>query len=186
MSPVNLKFICASTHNRIAAGAQKGEYMPRKGKQKKRIPKLSDKKKQGLDQDVCFEEYLNNHKFNPDDKYDDEPITETTKTTDLVSSHIKDIYEATIDLHGLTSRQAVSETRKFIEESLLICRVLRLKVITGRGVGSGSSGPVLVKDVYNFIAETYKASIIEIDLSPFETRLGGVCVRGHFFVTIRA
>jgi DNA-nicking Smr family endonuclease len=88
-----------------------------------------------------------------------------------------------LDLHGFTLAEAKSEARRFIGEQLAKnFGRFSVTIITGRGLHSGLSGGVLVREIYHFIQSTFRANIVKIDASPAESTLDGLPLRGYFLV----
>ena len=65
--------------------------------------------------------------------------------------------EAAIDLHGLTADRAERELRSFLEESMHE-RLACVRVIHGKGFGSGADGPVL-----KAMTDRYLRSVTEVE-----------------------
>ena len=60
-----------------------------------------------------------------------------------------------------------------------------LKVITGKGLNSGSNGGVLASEIHRYVSERFGLNIIKIDESPDKLRINNVPIRGHFCVTFK-
>lgn len=167
--------------------------MSRKSKNKKKIPKLKDDEAFGInigegDSETIFKDFLDNE-FDPGEKfseekadYSDSPSIETRRE----EKGFKNVKEDEIDLHGLSSSEAVFAVKEYIEERLIHCNILKLKIITGRGVSSGVGGPVLAREVHQYISETYKKKIIKIEASPANSMIGNTSIRGYFWVHIKS
>lgn len=65
--------------------------------------------------------------------------------------------EAAIDLHGLTAARGERELRSFIEECIHD-RLTCVRVVHGKGFGSGSDGPVLKR-----MTDRYLRSVAEVE-----------------------
>jgi DNA-nicking Smr family endonuclease len=166
--------------------------MSRKSKNKKKIRKLKDDEEFGVNFDLTdskeiFDDFLDSKKFNEDEKFDSEPIEKTEVKDNLNPNKqsFHNLLETEIDLHGMTSNEAIAYVDKFIESKGLECNILKIRVITGRGLHSGALGPVLAKEVHAYILATYKKRILQIESSPAETMMGGVTLRGHFSVKLK-
>ena len=92
------------------------------------------------------------------------------------------IYE--IDLHGMTlARAKVVLIRKIEEISDSHGRSpFQVKIITGKGIRSGSQGGVLSREIHGFISNTYAVNIKKIEASPDEVMINNLPIRGHFHV----
>jgi DNA-nicking Smr family endonuclease len=88
-----------------------------------------------------------------------------------------------LDLHGYSLAEAESETTLRISQLLQAkAGPFSLKVITGRGIHSGQSGSILVREIYRFILSTFRANIAKIDAPPAESTIDGLPLRGFFLV----
>ena len=90
-----------------------------------------------------------------------------------------------IDLHGFT----VAEARDFVSKQVAEVRgksvQVRVKIITGKGLHSGSLGGVLSAEVYSFVKERFGPYILSIEEPPHLVKLAGVPIRGHFTVVLQ-
>lgn len=92
----------------------------------------------------------------------------------------------TIDLHGLTVREANDELRRFLDR-ILGQRgggKVTVRIITGKGIHS-RDGAVLPRECHDFVKQRYADSIVRIDDSPADVLLGGIPIRGHFDVVFK-
>ena len=60
-----------------------------------------------------------------------------------------------------------------------------IKIITGKGLHSGSEGAVLPREVHAYFHARYQSYIIKIDDSPHQAAIDGIPIRGHFTAHIR-
>jgi DNA-nicking Smr family endonuclease len=167
----------------------------RKSKLKKNIRKLEDDEDFGVnidskDSEEIFDEYMSSEKFSPTDKFDDTPVIDTSRheqksKSQSEESKFRQVMSLKIDLHGFSSMEAVRHVESVIEESEIHCNILKLKIITGRGVSSGPNGPILAREVHNFISSKFKKRIVKIESSPAESMIGSVSIRGYFNVHLR-
>lgn len=168
--------------------------MSKKSKNKKKIRKLEDKPDFSVNIDSTggkeiFQDYMMSEDFDAGLKYEKKAFDDRPKKSNSVVHREEKKYLETIncklDLHGMTSLEAIEHLSEFIEAKSSECRYLKLKIITGRGVHSKVGGPVLVKDIYEFVLERYSNLIQEIDDPPADTILDGLAIRGYFNVHLK-
>ena len=166
--------------------------MSKKSKNKK-IRKLEDKPDFSVNIDSTggkeiFQDYMKSEDFDAGLKYEKAFDARPKKSNSVVQREEKKYLETInceLDLHGMTSLEAIEHLSEFIEAKSSECRYLKLKIITGRGVHSKVGGPVLVKDIYEFVLERYSNLIQEIDDPPADTILDGLAIRGYFNVHLK-
>ena len=111
----------------------------RKSKIKKKIRKLKNDEGFSVNIDSenaeeIFADYLKSEKLKPQDKFDESPVENNEKQISSKREvHFKQVLNETVDLHGYTSVNAISYLDKMIEEKSVVCNILKLKIITGRG-----------------------------------------------------
>ena len=92
-----------------------------------------------------------------------------------------------IDLHGMTLEEARWRVEAEVDEALAINRgEIQFRIVTGKGLHSGAGGAVLPRAIHRLISEKYARRIIALDESPEDVKVGGVPLRGHFDVKLRA
>lgn len=142
-----------------------------------------------------FEDILDAHEFDPDEKFiGARPPTpggtsaggiEGSKCSrDLKSLKLKTMISTSLDLHGKTYSEAVDSLKFFIDQKRSECKILDLKIITGRGLHSGDGGPVLARDIHIYVKKNFAESITFLETSPADAMINGVAVRGHFQVKL--
>ncbi len=90
-----------------------------------------------------------------------------------------------IDLHGLT----VSEAEEMLEHKIQTLRrsskILKLRIITGKGLHSAGGKAILARDIHFFVKQRFGPSIVSIQESPVDVQLSGIPIRGHFDVVLK-
>jgi DNA-nicking Smr family endonuclease len=122
-----------------------------------------------------FKTFLSIDDFAGAKKPQDELVKKSRTKKKLVSKNV--------DLHGYSFDEAARIVDSIFSQQ--IEDPMRLKIITGKGLHSGETGPVLVRKIYEHIQETYRSKIIAIDQPPIETQVNGLPSKGHFYVTLR-
>ncbi|WP_132314730.1 Smr/MutS family protein [Pseudobacteriovorax antillogorgiicola] len=93
--------------------------------------------------------------------------------------------EVSLDLHGMT----VFEAQAYIDEKLSQIRAkhvkYRVRLITGKGLNSGLSGPVLASEIYQYVRDRYGHQIETIDDPPAAARINNIPIRGYFDFVIK-
>ena len=90
-----------------------------------------------------------------------------------------------LDLHGLSLSEAKSKVETTIESHRSSCVTLKVKVVTGKGRHSGSSGSVLPRGVHDFVCQRFGKEIVSLEECPDDVMVNGLPIRGHFNVVIR-
>lgn len=92
-----------------------------------------------------------------------------------------------VDLHGLSFQESSELLEQIVTRWLNSKRrLLVLQIITGKGIHSQDGrGGVLCKHVHSYVLQKFAHIIDEIDESPDRVRVGGLPLRGHFFVTFK-
>lgn len=90
-----------------------------------------------------------------------------------------------IDLHGYTLAEAIQHLESEIDwlrerHSGLI----KLRIITGKGLHSGHKGGVLISEAYDYISKKFTHMIESIDDPPSKMKMGDIPLKGHFDVFI--
>ena len=93
--------------------------------------------------------------------------------------------EKVIDLHGLTIEQSKEKILELCGLWLGQEESVRVKIITGKGYGSQGGVGVLVKEIHAWMKREMANKIANLEESPDLTRLNGLPLRGHFYVTLR-
>src|SRR5690606_29263413 len=99
----------------------------------------------------------------------------------------KNEYYYELDLHGMT----VSEARNFMSMRLTdICnkhagKLVKIRIITGKGRHSGPEGSSLSAMAHTFAQEILGSRIIAITEAPSQVKINNLPIRGHFDVMIR-
>lgn len=135
------------------------------------------------DADAIFLESLDSmdvRKAQRDD--DDFPPQATAKRSSGGSSHELDLHRMTVS----EATRAVDHKVAEILAGLAKGAEVTLKIITGKGLHSGPGGGVLARDVHDYVKNRYALQIVHIEESPAKATLGGVPLRGHFNVKLRA
>ena len=92
-----------------------------------------------------------------------------------------------IDLHGMTLEGAKHYLRRRLETILQKRGKHSVRIITGKGVHSGSyGGGVLAKEIHGFTKREFHHYIVAIQDSPHEVAIDGLPIRGHFDVTLKS
>lgn len=163
----------------------------RKSKIKKKIRKLKNDEGFSVNIDSenaeeIFTDYLKSEELKPQDKFDETPVESDEKQiTSRLEVQFKQVLNETVDLHGFTSLDAITHLDKVIEEKSVVCNILKLKIITGRGVSSGPVGPILAREIHEYISTKYKKMIIALEASPADSMIGSTSIRGYFTVSLR-
>lgn len=117
------------------------------------------------------------------DSFPDKEIEPSTKLQKSRSK--KTLKPIIVDLHGKTLTEAQSFMDSFIQDLKDKRGSVTLKVITGKGLNSGSNGGVLASEIHRYVSERFGLNIIKIDESPDKLRINNVPIRGHFCVTFK-
>lgn len=93
-----------------------------------------------------------------------------------------------IDLHGYTLREAKEIVIARIQAQCASVRggVIHFRIITGKGRHSGQDGSVLAREVHAIVRNQFRSSIQRIEDAPADVAVGGLPIRGHFDVWLRA
>lgn len=91
-----------------------------------------------------------------------------------------------IDLHGYNVRQARQKVDDEFAIFLNSKQRIDVRIITGKGRHSGSSGPVLMDDIYNYIWNKYARYILTMDENPSLARINNLPLRGHFDISVKS
>jgi DNA-nicking Smr family endonuclease len=133
------------------------------------------------DADTIFEDFLDN-------MGDIDKIDHSTPEPQKISAKKRstNTRSESIDLHGLTLAQAVSKVDRMIAEILFSLKgTVTIKIITGKGIHSGSDGAVLPDGVWNHVRSTWAKNISQLEESPSSVKVAGLPIRGHFAVTLK-
>lgn len=93
--------------------------------------------------------------------------------------------ERSVDLHGFRLDEARDYLQGRFELWLQDAGLLKVRVITGKGLHSQSGEGVLAREIHRFVLERYGHRIQSIEASPDEVKISGLPIRGHFVVTLR-
>lgn len=94
--------------------------------------------------------------------------------------------ETSIDLHGCTLDEAKQKIDSLFQQLLRLSgRTHRIRIITGKGIHSRSTG-VLASEVHGYVLSQYRKHISEIQESPHSVKVGGIPIRGHFDLILRS
>lgn len=92
----------------------------------------------------------------------------------------KSLEEVSLDLHGLTVAEAQSCIDRLIQKLSAGKNPVILRIITGRGLHSGSTGGVLIAEIYSYVHQRYRQRIVQSDGDPNDVKIDGVPIRGWF------
>jgi DNA-nicking Smr family endonuclease len=113
------------------------------------------------------------------------PKTEEPKILSKPRSKKSGMAVRTVDLHGMSLADAKLHLRNlWLELKAGGKHQIVLRIITGKGLHSGNTGPVLVEEIHDFVVSMFGQSIARIDENPAKVRLSGLPIRGHFDVEI--
>jgi len=96
--------------------------------------------------------------------------------------------EVKIDLHGMTldhARRHVDDRINEVLVGLPAGAVATVRIVTGKGLGSGAGGGVLAREIPAWVRDRFARHIVDMDESPADVQLGGIPLRGSFRVKLK-